>query len=127
MDGLGVLMSAFVRMFNPQFARLVESGLKRQTVRSTPKRMPKCGDVISLREWCGKPYRSKQRVLKEILVDRVQSIRITTGRIELDGQPLSGHEADSFAKADGFIGKNDLIGWFNCMYGLPFLGIVIYW
>lgn len=48
----------YVRMFKPQFAPLVESGKKLQTVRPTPKRMPKPGDKISLREWTGLPYRS---------------------------------------------------------------------
>ena len=42
-----------VKLFKPQFSPLVESGLKLQTVRPTPKRMPKPGDRISLREWTG--------------------------------------------------------------------------
>jgi hypothetical protein len=119
--------SVFVRMFKPQFARMVESGTKCQTVRPTPKRMPKRGDRISLREWTGKPYRSKQRVLREATVDWVQSVRIRTTRIDLDGLPMSAHQADNFAKADGFLGANDFIGWFNFTHGLPFDGIVIYW
>lgn len=51
--------ASFVRMFKPHFALLVESGAKAQTVRPTPKRMPKPGDRISLRCWSGAPYRSK--------------------------------------------------------------------
>src|SRR5262245_11304591 len=34
----------FVRMFKPQFAPMVESGQKCQTVRPTPKRIPHPGD-----------------------------------------------------------------------------------
>lgn len=35
----------FVRLFHPRFAGLVESGAKLQTVRPSPKRMPKPGDA----------------------------------------------------------------------------------
>jgi uncharacterized protein YqfB (UPF0267 family) len=55
-------------MFQPRFARLVESGAKTQTIRvkskaKHPRPLPKPGDFLSLREWEGKPYRSKQRKL----------------------------------------------------------------
>ena len=117
----------FVRLFQPAFAPLVESGAKCQTVRPVPKRMPQRGDHISLRAWTGKPYRSKQRILREATVDRVQRIRVAATRIELDGQVLSFPETTAFAKADGFLGTNDLIGWFNFTHGLPFEGICIFW
>jgi len=117
----------FVRLFKPQFAPLVLSGEKCQTIRPTPKRMPKRGDTISLRTWAGKPYRSKQRVLREAVIDWVQPIRITPHGITLDHQMLSDHQEWAFAKADGFNTPQDLLEWFNFTHGLPFEGIVIYW
>jgi hypothetical protein len=121
------ICSTFVRMFKPQFAPLVISGQKCQTIRPTPKRIPKRGDKISLRMWTGKPYRSKQRVLRDAVVDWVQPARIFPSVIELDGQPLSEHQMWAFAKADGFNTPQDMIEWFAFTHGLPFEGIVIYW
>lgn len=66
----------FVRMFKEQFAPLVKSGTKRQTVRPTPAVMPREGDTISLRKWSGKPYRSKQIKLREGKITKVERITI---------------------------------------------------
>jgi hypothetical protein len=118
----------FVRLFKPQFAELVRSGRKRQTVRPTPKRMPAAGDFLSLRVWTGKPYRSAQAVLAEVTCGRVEKIRISAaGGIDLNGQRLNSYEADRFAQGDGFIGFEELAAWFEKEHGLPFDGIVIYW
>jgi hypothetical protein len=119
--------SAFVRLFKSQFAAAVRSGQKIQTIRPTPKRMPKRGDKISLREWTGKPYRSKQRVLRESTITKVEPVQITSSAIVLNGVPLTGAEQHRFAVADGFLGANELIGWFNSTHGLPFEGVVISW
>jgi hypothetical protein len=126
----------FVRMFKPQFARLVENGLKRQTVRPTPKRMPLRGDRISLREWSDKPYRSPQRILREAVISEVVKIRIETGRIWVAGQShitkypqrSSGDQTlDSFAMADGFESWDAMEAWFQDQHGLPFEGVLIQW
>jgi hypothetical protein len=113
-----------VRLFMPQFAPLVESGEKRQTVRPTPVQMPRVGDTISLRTWTGKPYRSKQRVLRESVITRVGRIWINwNGLVLIDGSPAS----DSFAVDDGFSSWPEMLQWFQREHGLPFFGIVIYW
>lgn len=116
-----------VRMFKPQFAPLVENGTKRQTVRPTPKRMPKVGDEISLRAWMGAPYRSKQRVLRESVVDRVSKIEIEDYAVRIDGITLHHGEEESFAMADGFSSIVELTDWFRATHGLPFTGILISW
>lgn len=119
---------SFVRMFKPQFAPLVEAGTKTQTVRPRPARMPKAGDRISLRTWTGLPYRSKQRVLREAEICRVESIVIADGAICVnDGPYLTVDECNAFAKADGFCSANGLWDWFLANHGLPFVGIVIHW
>lgn len=120
-----------VRMFKPQFAPLVESGAKCQTVRPTPKRMPKAGDRISLRMWTGKPYRSKQRVLRESEIRAVETISFCdTGRellVCLNGRELHPEEINAFSVADGFKGGIEMFNWFEVNHGLPFNGIVIKW
>jgi hypothetical protein len=117
-----------VRMFKPQFAPLVESGAKKQTVRPTPKRMPKIGEQFSGREWLGKPYRSKQRELVSGVIVAVETIKIgLAGHTTLAGVELREKERDNFAVCDGFSFGSEMVLWFLHQHGLPFEGIVIYW
>ena len=116
-----------VRMFKPQFAPLVLSGEKCQTIRPTPKRMPKSGEKISLRMWTGKPYRSKQRVLREAIISEVLPVKICGLAIMVNNCVLLGDDEWAFAKADGFNTPMDLFEWFNVTHGLPFEGVVIKW
>jgi len=111
-------------MFKPQFAGLVERGEKLQTVRPTPKRMPKPGDKISLRAWIGKPYRSQQRVLMESTITEVSMVDITENGIAVNSYA---EPCDDFARADGFRDFFELRDWFRATHGLPFEGIVIHW
>jgi hypothetical protein len=111
-------------MFKPQFAPLVESGAKCQTVRPTPKRMPKPGDRISLRTWTGKPYRSKQRALREAFIAEVSPCAIYESAVYVNGSPEPRHD---FAVADGFADYGELAEWFKTTHELPFEGVVIKW
>lgn len=117
----------FVRMFAPRFAPLVESGAKSHTVRPDPKRMPKPGDAISLRAWTEKPYRSKQRVLREAVIESVQEIAIYGDSIHIGERRLSREQREAFARADGFTDFADLAQWFRSTHDLPFHGILISW
>ncbi len=118
----------FVRMFKPQFAGLVARGEKLQTVRPTPKRMPKIGDRISLRCWNGKPYRSKQHVLREAEIIEVLPLEIQYDySVHLDGRKLTSSECSAFAIADGFGSPTELYNWFEETHGLPFHGVLIRW
>ncbi len=121
-------------MFKPQFAPMVKSGAKRQTIRPVPKRMPKVGDHESWREWTGKPYRSGQRELAKIELISVERIQFDeTPRellVSLPDRPLKGalmpiDEWNDFAKADGFGSMFEMAQWFECEHGLPFNGILI--
>lgn len=119
-----------VKTFMPQFAPLVQSGKKKHTVRGVPKRerdIPKVGQEISLRTWTGKPYASKQRVLCESTVTRVERILIYSDGILLGGHPLLGEELEDYAKSDGFTTSKDMLAWFDITHGLPFHGIDTYW
>lgn len=131
---LGSAAGSFVRMFMPQFAPLVESGAKLQTVRPTPKRMPKPGDRISLRGWSGKPYRSKQRVLRESIITEVTPIELCFIRCRLliwirgeKPRHLNTAEIEAFARADGFHDAAEMAHWFQMNHGLPFAGVLIVW
>lgn len=120
-------MKTFIRLFQPRFAPLVESGQKTQTVRKTPKRMPKVGDLISLRTWTGKPYRSKQRVLRESTIIRVAQVFIGLKTVNVGGKGLDLIDIIDFAKRDGFDGIHDMLEWFKNNHDLPFTGILIQW
>lgn len=117
----------FVRMFKPTFATRVKRGEKLQTVRPTPKRMPRPGDIFDGREWSGRPYASKQRKLIESPIWKVDATVICFDGIRLAGRTLSVAEEWAFAKADGFNTPKDLRDWFTFEHGLPFEGITIYW
>lgn len=114
-----------VKMFKPAFSDAVRSGAKKQTVRPIPKRMPKVGTPISLREWTGAPYRSPQRGLRESTITAVHMIEIRPGSINVDLKPVA---RDEFAKADGFEDFSRMRDWFTETHGaLPFTGILIKW
>ena len=114
----------WIRLFQPRFAALVESGLKLQTVRPVPKRMPKPGDTISLRAWTGAPYRSKQRVLREATIVGVDEVRIDRATIAVGGTLRL---LETFASQDGFASFAEMRDWFQATHGLPFTGILITW
>ncbi len=117
----------FVRMFQPRFARLVEAQVKLQTVRPTPKRRPQVGDILDAREWTGKPYRSKQRLLLESRIIEVKEIEIYGSNIFLNGRRLTSDLRELFAQQDGFADFAEMAAWFQAQHGLPFKGVVIYW
>lgn len=117
-----------VKMFQPRFAPLVESGAKAQTVRPTPKRMPKAGDPISLRAWTGLPYRSKQRVLREATITQVAPLVVDEfGVRTMEPGCETRFDRLAFAQADGFRGWDEMRDWFQETHGLPFRGVLIRW
>lgn len=126
-------MSRFVRMFQPRFATLVESGKKLQTVRAKPRRMPKVGDILDAREWTGRPYASKQRKLGDRAITKIEPIEIRYTKelgffVQVGDCELGYYEAHAFARADGFSDFGDMITWLgNTHTHFPFCGIVIYW
>ena len=123
----------FVKMFKPRFAELIRSGAKRQTIRPTPKRLPKAGDIIDCREWTGKPYRSPQLHIVDGYIFSVMCISITAEGVVTETfesftqmmKPLG--MRDELAKADGFESFDEMRDWFQREHGLPFGGILIKW
>lgn len=115
-------------MFQEHFAPKVKSGEKRQTVRLVRKRRPiKLADNLSLRRWKGRPYASKQEVLREEVCKELRSIYIAFDEMMLDGHVCTQDWQHLFAKADGFDSYDDMLYWFNKTHGIPFRGVVIKW
>lgn len=117
----------FVRMFKPRFAALVRAGTKKQTIRPTPKRMPKPGDIIDCREWTAIPRRSKQIKIGEFEIQHVATVNLDGGWIIVGERVLNPKDEDRFAHADGFKDHLELVEWFEREHSLPFTGILISW
>lgn len=127
-----------VIMFQSRFAALVESGAKCQTIRPRRKRVIEYGDVLDLRTWTGKPYRSKQRGLREGKQVRVEGIIIHINSVEFapgtlratcwfKGQPGGLDKLNWFARSDGFMDWAEMRDWFANTHELPFEGQLIRW
>lgn len=97
--------------------------------------MPRPGDTISLRTWTGKPYRSKQRVIRESVIIGIARVHINELGVSFVApiQPnaptaiLFNGYYEEFARADGFKDFAEMRDWFLAEHGLPFTGIVIFW
>jgi|GEM_PF-895496 len=115
-----------VILFQDRFAGKVRDGSKCQTIRKTARCKP--GDVLSLRRWTGKPYRSKQEVLREAVCTGVLPVEIR-GELGIEWIRVNRVYVDGarFSRADGFACSTELLDWFSLTHGLPFEGEVIMW
>lgn len=111
-----------VIMCQAQFAPKILDGTKRHTIRGAAKCKP--GDVLSLRCWRGKPYRSKQVEFARLACTAVQKITIVDRPISTNAEGLERHV---LATGDGFACYQDLLDWFSGTHGLPFAGELIHW
>jgi len=116
--------------FQKQFAKVVESGEKRQTIRAKRKNRPKVGQTAYL--YTG--VRTKAcRKLGEYPIENVQSIMIGGKGICFSFDELGEYcesdpaMLDSIACEDGFENWNAMCDWFDKTYGLPFEGDLIKW
>lgn len=122
----------FVRMVKPRFVGLVKRRKKRQTIRPLPKRIPRRGDILDLRQWIGKPYRSKQRKIIETKLTEIKVCRIAVEGVHMQSRYgfitfSGGDDADRFARDDGFKDFAELVRWFQAEHGLPFDGVILFW
>ena len=112
--------------FKKQFAPLVESGAKRQTIRAKRKdgRNPHPGDTLYL--YTG--LRTKQcRKLGTAICQRVREVVITGTFPIMSGRHLGAAEANILAVNDGFPGYKEMEQYFEKEHGLPFWGLLIEW
>lgn len=111
--------------FMPQFAPLVSSGVKRQTIRQTARAKP--GDLLQL--YTGQRTKACRKLLDPdpvcVLVDY---IGIKPEYLTFGNAALHPGSADDFAIRDGFEGFPDMVEWFRETYGSPyFQGYVHVW
>ena len=129
---------ARVILFMPRFHAAILSGAKRQTIRRPRKRPIQPGEPLSLRAWEGKPYRSPQRPLLDVVCSAVLPIAIQGGdalAIRLGSKWLSSRSVKDFARADGFADAADMAAFWRDVHELErdvfgprtFEGEVIYW
>ena len=126
-------------MFQPRFAPLIKLGSKCTTIRPFRKYTPKPGETVSLRMWRGKPYRSEQVEIKQVIINEVNTVHIglnyfrvfsrITGNFISSPFFTSTEELDAFARKDGFCNWDNLIKWFddNHYQGSMFEGQRIEW
>ena len=110
--------------FQKQFAGAVESGEKRQTVRSMRKRPIREGDRLYL--YTGMRTKSCRK-LKETECQLVQTVWIERDALMVDDEMATPKEREGFAHSDGFDTWEALAQWFEQTHGLPFEGQVIHW
>lgn len=97
-------MARFVLNFKAQFARAIQAGEKRQTIRKNRAdgKRPQPGDVAV----CYTGLRTRQaKHLLDGQITRCRSVRIEIlhqGELIIDGERLSAEARTEFAHADGF-------------------------
>jgi hypothetical protein len=115
--------------YKSQFAALVESGEKRQTIRAMRKRPFKVGDRLyhytGLRtKACRKLLESDCTAADDIFIDK-------KGNVYINGRCLYESAKESFAYADGFRHPGflwaQMLEFFKTVHGLPFTGQIIKW
>lgn len=116
--------------FKPQFAPLVESGAKRQTIRALGKRRhARPGDALQL--YTGQRTRSCRKLIDpdpRCLSVRPIAIRIHSSgvsSVSLDGKMLSTPEVRRLAITDGFESLGAFLDFFEDR--MPFDGVLIQW
>jgi len=126
--------------FKKQFAPLVESWEKRQTIRANGKRRhARPGDALQL--YTGQRTKHCRKLIAdnpicyEVVPIRMQKVsvhedtsyilRIGCIRIDVDGQIIAPMQVHQLAKADGFESTEKFLAFFADR--LPFEGVIIKW
>lgn len=112
-------------MFQQQFVDAIRSGAKTQTIRKTAR--CKAGDMLSLRHWADKAYRSKQILITMAQCQSVEDVCIDWRGVIIGSNYCLWPKMDDFAQSDGFANFKAMCEWFESTHGLPFCGQVIKW
>jgi hypothetical protein len=115
-------------LFKSQFADLVRSGSKRQTIRPVRRNPVKSGEVVALRRWEGAAYRTKRIDLCTATIESVTPILIDDAGLKIGHERITDLVAlHAEAIADGFADWQEMVAWFEAVHGLPFYGVLIKW
>jgi hypothetical protein len=107
------------------FIDKVESGEKRQTIRSMRKRQFKVGDVLS--HYTGMRTKKCRKIRPDTICTGADEITMTQNSIKVSGKPLEYSGAFKLAKADGFDDVFEFMQFFKNTHGFPFVGQIIKW
>ncbi len=112
--------------FQKQFAPLVESGKKRQTIRPYRKdgRDPKVGDMLYF--YSGLRTNSCRK-LGEAVCSTASRIELLEVSVRVCDRYLTPNNILSLALRDGFKDSTEMRSWFDKTHGLPFEGLLIRW
>jgi hypothetical protein len=123
--------------FQAKFAAMIESGLKRQTIRAIGKRRhARPGDALQL--YTGQRTKVCRKLLTpdpictavhSVLINKFSERRHEGDRYQmyLDGNIVFRHDAYQIALADGFEDRATFFHFFDDMHGMPFHGVMIQW
>lgn len=123
--------------FQKQFALLVESGQKRQTIRAIGKRRhARPGESLQL--YTGQRTKACRKLISPdpecLSVQAVYMFKIIERRrdsdayqLYLDGELVFWHDIPEIANADGFENPTDFFNFFEDTHGMSFRGILIKW
>jgi hypothetical protein len=109
--------------FQPEFVDMILSGMKQQTIRRRARCKP--GDKLQLYTGQRTKYCVK---LKDATCTNVFKVQVCESFINISGKILSLHDANEFARKDGFSDHQAMYKWFKNKYGLNFFsGTCIEW
>ncbi|MDV3351993.1 ASCH domain-containing protein [Leptothoe sp. LEGE 181152] len=111
--------------FKQQFAPLIRSGAKQQTIRARRKnRHAIAGEPIQI--YTGMRTKSCSKLIDPDPICRAALPTSIDGMdVVIDGTPLVGNELEQFAIADGFSSFDELADFFKDR--MPFEGVLIAW
>ena len=115
--------------FKKQFAALVSSGQKRQTIRATGKRRhARPSEALQLytgmRTKACRKLVTPDPVCREVLPITMCECNCIV-LINIDGKLID--DAEALAVADGFRSLGEFLQFFRKTHGLPFQGVLIKW
>lgn len=100
------------------FKKKITDGKKIHSIRSNYKYWKKIitqvnnkEAILSLREWTGKPYKSKQKEIKQYKKLGIQKITKLSNYIEIDKIPQTSEILNKLSKNDG-LSQEDFLNWF---------------
>lgn len=123
-------MTVFI--FQPRFVQPILARKKRQTIRETSRCEP--NDILSLRAWESKAYRSRQvEIIPPVVCDSVLPLRLSLvpfdnrADIAIGSTVLTHDEVCRFVRADGFDCVSDFVGHWVHLGIIDFDGYLIEW
>lgn len=112
-------------MFKNRFSEKILEDEKTSTIR--PKARCKKGDILSLRMWSGKPYRSKHIIIKDAVCKEIHKVFIDEQKIIVNETTFTEPFNGWIAECEGFEDWDSMTEFFKTTHGLPFQGDLIYW